>query len=66
VVHHQGWQASHLEQVLWEQAEGFRQEVEKRGETPLCVWDSSVLESAPKEAHDLLSCESTISLRRGE
>ena len=28
--------------------------------------DTSILGSAPKEAHDLLSCESTTSLRRGE
>ena len=30
---HQGWKAEMLEQVWWEQAESFRQEVEQRGET---------------------------------
>src|SRR5712691_8872014 len=43
---HKGWKAEMIEQMLWEQAESFRQEVEQRGETPLCVWDSSVLEKA--------------------
>ncbi len=33
-----------IEEVLWEQAEQSRQEMEQREETPLCIWDSSVLE----------------------
>ncbi len=65
-LHHPGWKAEVIEALLWDQAEQRRQQMESQGETPLCIWDSSVLESAPKEAHDLLSCESTISLRRGE
>ena len=44
VLHHQGWEAGVIEEVLWDQAETRRKQMEERGETPLCVWDSSVLE----------------------
>src|SRR2546421_6292494 len=44
VLHHQGWEAGVIEEVLWDQAETRRKEMEERGETPLCIWDSSVLE----------------------
>jgi len=44
VLQHQGWEAEVIEEVLWEQAEESRKEMEQRGETPLCIWDSSVLE----------------------
>lgn len=43
-LHHQGWQAEHIEEVLWEQAELRRSELLSRGEIPLVIWDSSVLE----------------------
>ncbi|MFL5662781.1 MAG: transposase [Ktedonobacteraceae bacterium] len=43
-LHHQGWEAKVIEAVLWDQAETRRQAMEERGETPLCIWDSSVLE----------------------
>lgn len=43
-LHHKGWQASELEEVLWDQAEQSRQQMEQQGETPLCIWDSSVVE----------------------
>ena len=43
-LHHQGWEAERIEEVLWEQAEKSRKQMEQRGETPLCLWDSSVLE----------------------
>jgi hypothetical protein len=33
-----------IEEVLWDQAETRRQGMEERGETPLCIWESSVLE----------------------
>jgi len=42
--HHQGWKSERIEEVLWEQAEKSRKEMEQQGETPLCIWDSSVLE----------------------
>jgi hypothetical protein len=44
VLHHQGWEAGVIEEVLWDQAETRRKGMEERGETPLCIWDSSVLE----------------------
>jgi hypothetical protein len=43
-LHHQGWQSEVIEEVLWDQAEQSRKQMEQRGETPLCLWDSSVLE----------------------
>jgi hypothetical protein len=43
-VHHQGWEAGVSEEVLWDQAEESRKQMEERGETPLCLWESSVLE----------------------
>jgi hypothetical protein len=43
-VHHRGWASEVIEEVLWDQAETRRKEMEERGETPLCIWDSSVLE----------------------
>jgi hypothetical protein len=48
-LHHQGWKASVIEELLWEQAEERRQQMERRGETPLCIWDSSVLEKPESE-----------------
>jgi len=35
-LHHQGWKSAVIEEVLWDQAERSRQEMEQRGETPLC------------------------------
>ena len=43
-LHHQGWTAEVIEELLWVQAEQSRKQMEQRGETPLCIWDSSVLE----------------------
>ena len=43
------WKAEMMEQVLWEQAESLRQEVHCLGETPLCIWDRSVLEKAESQ-----------------
>jgi Transposase DDE domain len=43
-LHHQGWASEVIEEVLWDQAETRRKEMEQQGETPLCIWDSSVLE----------------------
>jgi len=34
-LHHPGWQAEVIEEVLWEQAEQSRKQMEQRGETPL-------------------------------
>ena len=41
---HQGWQSEVIEEVRWDQAEQRRKQMEQRGEIPLCIWDSSVLE----------------------
>lgn len=43
-LYHEGWQANQMEQMMWQQAEQFRLGLESQGETPLCIWDSSVLE----------------------
>ena len=48
-LHHHGWASEVIEEVLWELAETSRKEMEQRGETPLCIWDSSVLEKPESE-----------------
>src|SRR5207245_1544019 len=48
-LHHPGWEAEVIEEVLWEQAERSRKQMEQRAETPLCIWDSSVLEKPESE-----------------
>lgn len=48
-LHHQGWQAEHIAEVLWEQAEECRQQMEREGETALVIWDSSVLEKPERK-----------------
>jgi hypothetical protein len=48
-LHHQGWHSQVIEEVLWEQAEESRKQMEEAGETPLCIWDSSVLEKPESE-----------------
>src|SRR2546421_3664276 len=48
-LHHQGWEAEVIEEVLWHEAEQSRQQIEQRGETALCIWDSSVVEKPESE-----------------
>src|SRR3989440_1999029 len=48
-LHHQGWEAEVIEEVLWEEAEKSRHQMQQQGETPLCIWDSSVLEKPESE-----------------
>src|SRR2546423_6375721 len=48
-LHHQGWEAEVIEEVLWQEAEQCRQQMQQRGETLLCIWDSSVLEKPESE-----------------
>jgi hypothetical protein len=48
-LHHPGWQSQLIEEVLWEQAEVSRKQMELAGETPLCIWDSSVIEKPESE-----------------
>src|SRR5437667_4462059 len=46
---HQGWESEVIEEVLWEQAEMSRKQMQQRGETPLCIWVSLVLEKPESE-----------------
>jgi hypothetical protein len=48
-LHHPGWQAEVIEEVLWQEAEQSRQHMQQRGETPLCMWDRSVVEKPESE-----------------
>src|SRR5438067_8070181 len=48
-LHHQGWEDEVIEEVLWQEAEQSRQQMQQRGETPLCIWDSSVVEKPESE-----------------
>jgi hypothetical protein len=63
-LHHQGWESEVIEEVLWEQAETKRKEMEQRGETPLCIWDSSVLEKPESVALDGLCSVRSSRVRR--
>jgi len=49
-LHHEGWKSQVIEEVLWEQAESRVRALEARGETPLVVWESSVLEKPESTA----------------
>lgn len=48
-LHHPGWKSQVIEEVLWEQAGEIRKQMESRGDTPLCIWDSSVIEKPESE-----------------
>jgi len=48
-LHHQGWEAEVIEEVLWQEAEQSRQQMQQRGETPLCIWVSLVVEKPESE-----------------
>ena len=63
-LHHEGWEAKVIEEVLWEEAETSRKEMESRGETPLCIWDSSVLEKAESEKLEGLGSVRSSRVRR--
>jgi hypothetical protein len=63
-LHHHGWAAQVIEEVLWEQAQTSRKELEQRGETPLCMWDSSVLEKPESEQLEGLGSVRSSRVRR--
>src|SRR5436309_9116034 len=63
-LHHQGWEAEVIEEVLWQEAERSRQQREQRGETPLCIWDSSVLEKPESEKLEGLGAVRSSRVRR--
>src|SRR5918911_3587784 len=37
-LHHQGWQAEVIEEVLWQEAEQRREQMQHQGETVLGIW----------------------------
>ena len=63
-LHHEGWEAEVIEEVLWQEAERSRQQREQRGETPLCIWDSSVLEKPESEKLEGLGAVRSSRVRR--
>jgi hypothetical protein len=63
-LHHEGWASEVIEEVLWEEAETSRKEMESRGETPLCIWDSSVLEKPESEKLEGLGAVRSSRVRR--
>ena len=63
-LHHQGWQAEVIEGLLWEEAEQRRKELERQGETSLCIWDSSVLEKPESEKLEGLGAVRSSRVRR--
>jgi hypothetical protein len=63
-LHHQGWQSEMIEEVLWDQAEQRRKQMEQRGEIPLCIWDSSVLEKPESVALEGLGAVRSSRVRR--
>jgi hypothetical protein len=63
-LHHQGWQAEVIEALLWEEAEQRRKELASQGETPLCIWDSSVLEKPESEKLEGLGAVRSSRVRR--
>ena len=63
-LHHHGWASEVIEEVLWEEAETSRKEMESRGETPLCIWDSSVLEKPESEKLEGLGSVRSSRVRR--
>jgi hypothetical protein len=48
-LHHPGWEAEVIEEVLWQEAEHSRQLMQQRGEMALCIWESSVVEKPESE-----------------
>jgi len=63
-LHHQGWESEVIEEVLWEQAETSRKQMEQRGETPLCIWVSLVLEKPESEKLEGLGAVRSSRVRR--
>src|SRR5213080_3629349 len=63
-LHHEGWEAEVIEEVLWQEAEKSRQLMQQQGETPLCIWDSSVLEKPESEKLEGLGAVRSSRVRR--
>jgi hypothetical protein len=63
-LHHQGWTAEVIEELLGDQAEQSRKQMQQRGETPLCLWDSRVLEKPESVALEGLGAVRSSRVRR--
>src|SRR5437868_1045437 len=63
-LHHAGWEAEVIEEVLWQEAEQSRKLMQQQGETPLCIWDSSVLEKPESEKLEGLGAVRSSRVRR--
>jgi hypothetical protein len=63
-LHHRGWDSRRIEQLMWEQAEQKCPQLEQQGETPLCIWQSSVLEKPESEQLQGLAAVRSSRLRR--
>lgn len=63
-LHHQGWQAEVIEEVLWQEAEKSRKLMQQQGETPLCIWDSSVVEKPESDKLEGLGAVRSSRVRR--
>ena len=50
--------------MLWQEAEKSRQLMEQQGETPLCIWDSSVVEKPESEKLEGLGAVRSSRVRR--
>lgn len=49
MLHSAKWSSGLIEQFLWRQADQGLSELEAAGDSPLCVWDGSVLEKPESE-----------------
>jgi hypothetical protein len=63
-LHHQGWESEVIGEVRWDQAEVKRKQMEQQGETPLCIWESSVLEKPESVALEGLGAVRSSRVRR--
>src|SRR3989475_1349744 len=63
-LHHEGWEAEVIAEVLWQEADKSRQQMQQRGETPLCLWASSVLEKPESEKLEGLGAVRSSRVRR--
>ena len=63
-LHHEGWEAEVIEEVLWQEAEKRRQQMQQQGETPLCIWVSLVLEKPESEKLEGLGAVRSSRVRR--
>ena len=63
-LHHQGWEAKVIEEVLWQEAEQRREQMQQQGQTKLCIWESSVVEKPESEQLEGLGTVRSSRVRR--